>query len=929
MPLILGTRLGPYEILGLIGAGGMGEVYQARDTRLERTVAIKLLLPQYSTDPERRARFEREARAIASLNHPHICTLHDVGEHRYEDTQQLSLYLVMEYVIGETLAARLQKGPLPLRKALTVTIEIAEALAAAHRRGIVHRDLKPSNVVLTTTGAKLLDFGVAKLKDADERPDSSDSTSAQTGTLPLTGAGMIVGTLNYMAPEQLQGKATDARADLWALGAMLYEMVTGRRAFAGDNQASVVAAVLEREPPSLSKLQPLAPPILDLLVRRCLAKTPDHRWDSAHGLAEAVRWMRDASATGQTTAVTPSPTLLPARRPLALVLVAMALSAAATSLVWSRLRPPPAPGPVVRANLGVAPAETVDSGGIASVWIPTPGGSRTALAWTPDGRSLVFVGRRGGVQQLYVRSLERADAVPMAGTEGAQVPAVSPDGRWLAFWAPASIKKVSVDGGPVMDVVPEMEHPPTGLAWDGAGGLFFGKSGGAIWHVPAGGVATAVTTLGEAERAHIPSAVLPGDQVVLYAARKRDATFGDEDVVAWRLATGERKVLLHDGVDARYVATGHLVFLRRGVLLAVPFDARHLEVRGEPVAILEDVAQALAGSHPGNITGAGQYAFAGNGALAWIAGAVAPARDAALITIDRSGGVTKLPAPVRSYVPMLRVSPDGRQIALTIQSLTEVGLWSYDVGRGLLTPLHRSGEASWPLWSPDGRRLAFRWLTEGRFVLASLAADGSAPPEAVAPLGDFQQSSWANDGSLLGVAAHHLATASGGSAPGRIEPLRTTAAIEHWPELSPDGRWLAYGSSASGRMEIYVQPYPGRGTGTLVSVEGGISPAWHPGGRELFYVTPMTPEGKRRMMAVGFEPGPPVRIAQPRVLFEFDPHELVGFSCIPVRCFDVARDGQRFYAMQVASSPPHPAVTDVELIENWFEELKAKVPARK
>jgi serine/threonine-protein kinase len=926
MSLVSGTRLGPYEILGLIGAGGMGEVYQARDTRLERTVAIKVLLPQYSTDPERRARFEREARTVASLNHPHICTLHDVGEHRHVDTQQLSLYLVMEYVIGETLAARLQKGPLPLRKALTATIEIAEALAAAHRQGIVHRDLKPSNVVLTTTGAKLLDFGVAKLKGVDERPEDADSTSAPTGTLPLTGVGMIVGTLNYMAPEQLQGKATDARADLWALGAMLYEMVTGRQAFAGDNQASVVAAVLEREPPSLSTLDPLAPTTLDLLIRRCLAKTPDHRWDSAHGLAEAVRWIRDASAAGQTTPVTPSPAVRPARRPLALVLAATVLSAAATSWVWSRLRPPPAPGPVVRTRLDVVPAEIVDAGGIASVWIPTPGGSRTALAWTPDGRSLVFVGRRG-VQQLYVRALEKADAVPMAGTEGAQVPAVSPDGQWVAFWAAASIKKVPVAGGPVMDLVPDMEHPPTGLAWDAAGGLFFGKSNGAIWHVPAGGVATAVTTLGEAERAHIPSAVLPGGRVVLYAARKRDATFGDEDVVAWQLATGERKVLLHDGVDARYVPTGHLVFLRRGVLFAVPFDAGRLEVRGEPVAILEGVAQALAGSHPGNITGAGQYAFAGNGTLAWIAGAVAPARDAALVTVDRSGRVTMLHAPVRSYVPMLRVSPDGRQIALTIQTLTEVGLWSYDVGRGLLMPLHRSGEASWPIWSPDGRRLAFRWLTEGRFVLASLAADGSAPPEAIAAIGDFQQSSYAPDGSLLGVAGDHVAMAKPGSTPGRIDPLRTTAAIEHWPEISPDGRWLAYGSSASGRMEVYVQPYPGRGTGTLVSVEGGVSPAWHPGGGELFYVTPMTTDGKRRMMAVDFEPGPPARIAQPRVLFEFDPHELAGFSCIPVRCYDVARDGQRFYAMQVAASPRHPAVTDVQLIENWFEELK--VAARK
>jgi len=927
MALAAGTRLGPYQIVAALGAGGMGQVYQAHDIRLDRTVAIKVLLPQYSADPERRVRFEREAKAIASLNHPHICTLHDVGEYRANETEQPALYLVMEYVTGETLAARLQKGPLPLRKALTITLEIAEALAAAHRGGIVHRDLKPSNVLLASTGAKLLDFGVAKLKGLGEQPEEASETSASTRTLPLTGAGAIVGTLNYMAPEQLQGHATDARVDLWALGAMLYEMLTGKQAFAGDNRASVVAAVLEREPPSLSTLQPLTPPTLEHLVRRCLTKTPDHRWDSAHGLAEVVRWIRDAPRADAPAGGAPSPPTRPWRRSAPLVVLAVLLSAAATSWIWNRMRPLPAPGPVVRAELGVGPAEMVDAGGITSIWIPTPGGSRTALAWIPDGSALVFVGRRGDIQQLYVRALGKADAVPMGGTDGAQVPAVSPDGQWVAFWAAGSLRKVSVAGGPVMDLVSGIEHPPTGLVWDGQGGLFFARTDGGIWHLPAGGVARAVTTLGEAERAHLLSAVLPGDRVILGAIRRRDATFGDEDVVAWQLATGERKTLLHDGVDARYVPTGHLVFLRQGVLLAVPFDAGRLEVRGEPTPIIEGVAQALTGAHPGNITGAGQFAFAGNGTLAWIPGQVAPMRDAELVAVDRSGRVSTLHAPVRSYVPMLRVSPDGRHIALTIQALSEVGLWLYEVSRGLLTPLHRSGEASWPLWSSDGQHLVFRWLTEGRFVLARLAVDGSAPPEVVMAISDFQHSSWAPDGSLLGVGGDNLLVATLEATPGRVEPLRGTPAVEYWPEISPDGRWLAYGSNASGRMDVYVQPYPGKATGTLVSDEGGISPAWHPSGRELFYVAPAGADGKRRMMAVGFDPGPPVRVAQPRVLFEFDPHALAGFSCLPVRCYDVALDGQLFYAVRVRNPAPHPVVTRVQLVQNWFGELKAKVPS--
>jgi len=346
------------------------------------------------------------------------------------------------------------------------------------------------------------------------------------------------------------------------------------------------------------------------------------------------------------------------------------------------------------------------------------------------------------------------------------------------------------------------------------------------------------------------------------------------------------------------------------------------------VPILEGVAQALTGAHPGNITGAGQFAFAGNGTLAWIGGAVAPARDSALVSVDRNGHVSALRAPVRSYLPMVRLSRDGRRIALTITALTEVGLWLYDVDRGALTPLHRSGEASWPLWSPDGQRLFFRWLNEGRFSLAWLAADGSAPPEVVVRNANFQQSSWALDGTLLGVADDDLAVAIVDTKPGRIEPLRRTPAVDYWPEVSPDGRWLAYGSDASGRMEIYVQPYPGRGTGTLVSADGGMSPGWHPGGRELFYVTLAGAGAKRRMMAVGFEPGPLVRLSQPRALFEFDPHELAGFTCIPVRCYDVARDGQRFYATMVTAPPPQPMVTHVNLVQGWFEELRARVPTR-
>jgi len=912
-------RLGPYEIQTAIGAGGMGEVYKARDTRLDRTVAIKVLPPDVSGDPDRRARFEREAKTIAGLNHPHICTLFDVGEH------DGSTYLVMEHLAGQTLAERLEKGPLPQEQALTIATEIADALSAAHRQGVTHRDLKPGNVMLTKSGAKLLDFGLAKRAGHGERAAAASLASVPTQTRPLTSEGTIVGTLQYMAPEQVEGKPADARTDLWALGAILYEMLTGTRAFEGNSAASLIANIMNADPPALPTLQPLTPPSVDRLVRRCLAKAPDDRWDSAHDVADELRWLRETSGVTALAGVRLR-RRLSAR--LALVVAgALVLILIGAGVMWV-LRPAAPQLSLARLSLDVRPAEELNAGGRSPAYKPPPppGGDETALAWTPDGQALVFVGRRAGVQQLYVRRLDAGEARPLANTEGARVPAISPDGQWVAFWAAGAIRKVPLNGGPLMDLA-SSPYYPAGLAWGAGGRLFFGRDDGRIWVIPPEGAPAPVTTVGDGELLHVLPSLLPDGRVLLYTVRKRQYSWGDEEIVAQALATGARRVLLKDAADARYLPSGHLVFLRRGVLFAVAFDAGRVEVRGGPVAVLDGVVQALTGPAPQ--TGAGQFAVAATGTLAWLPGPVAPYPEGPLVTVDRRGQVSPLPAPLRSYWGSVRLSPDGRRLVVAIVDLTEWGIWLYDLGRGTLTPRVRGSEAGRTIWAPDGQRLLFSWLNNGRRSLATVPIDGTSPP-VIVTAGHLYPSSFTADGQQVAVVRQNpeedivMVTVEKGHA--RVQPQVQTPHREEYPEISRDGHWLAYTADDSGRMEVYVQPYPGPGPITQVSVEGGVIPAWNPNGRELFYASGEDPAGKRWLMAVEFEAGSPPRIGTPRRLFEFDRD--LTFLCSPVRCYDVAPDGQRFYAHQLHRVPSPPAVTHINLILNWFEELKRKAPVR-
>jgi serine/threonine-protein kinase len=520
-----------------------------------------------------------------------------------------------------------------------------------------------------------------------------------------------------------------------------------------------------------------------------------------------------------------------------------------------------------------------------------------------------------------MRRLGDEEARPLNGTEGAQVPAVSHDGQWVAFWSAGAIRKVPIAGGPVTDLAPGITYPPMGMAWDDSGRLLFGARDGRIWQIPPGAAPAAVTTVGEREGRHVLPSPLPGGRTLVYTVRKREWSWGDEQIVAHTIATGERKILLQDAADARYLPSGHLAFLRRGTLFAVGFDVTRLEVQGAPVAVLDNVVQALADDFSGDVSGAGQFAVAPTGALACIRGPVTPLKEVVPATVDRRGQVAQLPGEPGSYLGAVRLSPDGRRLAVAVRDLTEVGLWFYDLDRELLTPLHRGEEAFWPTWSPDGGRLAFSWRKDGQWSVAVQPADGTSAPQTLVPH-QFYPSSWSRDGRVAGVVGTDIVVATVDGDRPNERPLGETPYVEGWPEFSPDGRWLAYGSNVTGESEVYVRSYPGPGAAERVSINGGSNPAWNPrGGSELFFVGPLDAAGKRSMLAVGISGGRP--IGRPKPLFEFDRSSL-GFSCSPVRCYDVSGDGQRFYVMQLGPAPPSKPVTHIDLILNWVDEVKAK-----
>ena len=891
MGLSTGTRLGPYEIVSAVGAGGMGEVYRARDTRLDRTVAIKVL-PQHLADtPEARQRFEREARAVSALNHPHICTLHDVG------SQDGTEFLVMEYLEGETLAARLEKGPLPLEQVLKLGIEIADALDKAHRQGIIHRDLKPGNIMLTKSGAKLLDFGLAKAAVA---PASvATLTAAVTRTTPVTQQGTIVGTFQYMSPEQVEGKEVDARSDIFSFGAVLYEMLTGQRAFPGKSQLSVASAILEKEPAPISTAKPMTPPMMERAVNRCLAKEPDDRWQTARDLELELKWI--AGSGSQSAVAAPVIARNKIRELVAWIVAGVCALAAVTFgvLHWSHTPEKPR---VVRSYVKA----TLSSGFLFS-------GQVSGFALSPDGLRLAYVAlNANGKGGLWVRPLDSLQAQPLAGTDDASYPFWSPDSRTIGFFAGGKLKRIEASGGPPLTLC---DAPlPRGGSWSQAEEILFAPNLNApLFRVSAsGGTATPVTSLDAAkgEVTHRWPQFLPDGRHFLYLA---GSPYGLKEnpmnsVVVGSLDSKERKLLMHTHSSATY-ASGHILFLRQNTLMAQPFDAKRLEFTGEAFPVADPVREE-------ETTIRSYFSASQNGVLTYLEGTGEADRE--LVWIDRSGKtVGKVPGQDAYSAP--RISPDGKKVAY-VRGASGFDIWSYDLARGVKTPLtfgSGSGQSNlFPVWSPDGQRIAYTSVRGGKFGFYQRAADGSGSEEVLLEGTDYVKylSDWSPDMNYLsyqdnhqGVASTFVLPLSGERNPHPFlqSPFTTVRA-----SFSPDGKWLAYCSNESGDLKAYVVPFPGPGGKWQVSSGGGDFPRWRRDGKELFYFSL-----DNKMMAVEIKAsGSSFVIGAVRQLFETRAYRS------QVGAYDVTADGQRFI-LAYEPGQPNEAIT---LVENWDAEPKRK-----
>ncbi len=928
MSLAPGVRLGAYEVSALIGAGGMGEVYRARDTNLGREVALKILPDTFTHDPERLARFRREAQVLASLNHPHIGAIYGLDE---ANGQQ---FLVLELVDGETLDKRIARGAITVGEALPIAGEIAEALEAAHEKGVVHRDLKPSNIALTNDRhVKVLDFGLAKLGATEGAAVSSPSMSP-TITSPafVTGVGVLLGTAAYMSPEQAKGRESDKRSDIWAFGCVFYEMLTGRALFEGGTVGEILAEVFKSEP-DWRRLPAATPESVRRLLRRCLQKEPNLRLrdigDARLEIKEALTDSDDAAG-----AVPAVPVSLARRFAPAVGAILVAALAAGVGTWTFKSSAPAVPPSVTRSIIAVRPFDRRTSPGPTESRPPEVRPGRTVIALSPDGRTLVFRAIQDTGGQLFVRPLDRLEATAIPGTEGATSPFFSPEGAWIGFWANGELRKVPVGGGPASAIgrVPGANFPIFGASWGDGDVIVFATADG-LWRMPgSGGQPEAVSKPSDDEYAHYLPRILPGGKAILYTRAKTAFRWDDAQIVVRSLPTGEQKVLIDDAADARYVSTGHIVFVRRGALMAAPFDLARLEVIGGPVALVDGVLQAANMGNTDTDSGAGQFAVSDRGTLIYVTGGIAPDDARELVWVDRNGVVENLTALRREFLAP-RLAPDGQRVAVITQPSAATGnprIWIYDVPRRTLTPLTTVDEAAhWSVWSPDGTRVAFSSELAGKLDLFWKSADGTGTSERLTTSPYRKQpSSWSRDGKTLAfVQGGPPATGNDiwildvMSADHRPRPLLQTPASESFPTFSPDGGWLAYASNDSGRQEVYVQPYPGPGPRVLVSTDGGTSPTWRSDGKELFYYA-VLPGNLRRMMAVpvkataaGFSGG------TPRKLFEGQ-----YIMADPVNGYDVTSDGQRFLMVQ-RLDPPSESPSELVLVENWFEELKVRVPA--
>jgi serine/threonine-protein kinase len=898
MPLQVGTRLGAYEIVSLLGAGGMGEVYRARDTRLDRTVALKILPASLASDAAFRERFTREGRAISQLDHPHICTLYDVGE------QDGTLFLVMQFLEGETLETRLKKGAVPLDQSLQFAIQIADALDKAHHAGIVHRDLKPSNVMLTKSGAKLLDFGIAKAvlsPFSSSHPDPTNPRALDT----MTAEGTLLGTVHYMAPEQLEGRDADARSDLFSFGALLYEMLTGKRAFDGESQANVIAAVLDHEPPAVSRLQPSVPQAVNRIVQKCLAKDPDRRWQSARDLSDGLSWAEETAPERS----------IPARQAwwsrAALAAASILLVGTAASAAWWTWKSHPEAPIVSRFSVALGEGQR----------FPPP--VYPLVAVSPDGTQLVYPANN----RLYRRAVSDLDAMPIPGTEEAGAvdhPIFSPDGGWIAYysWPDRAIKKIAVTGGTAVTLCHVGQ--PFGISWTPAGILFgqgVNDTERGVLHIsPDGGEPQRLIALEPDEAAASPW-MLDSDSVLFTLLKGEVFDRWDKArIVVQSLKSGRRTTVIEGGSDGRYVPDGYIVFARGGVLHAIRFDARRLQTQGGAVPI-------LAGVNRSGAAGIAAWSLAGNGTFAYVKGPAQSTDRRVLALTDRAGSLQRLEMPPAAYQAP-RISPDGTMIAVGIDDETEANIWVFDVAGA--TPGRRltyGGNARFPVWSHDGKRIMFQSDRDGDHGISWQLADGSGVPERLTksePDTRHVPESSSPDGDHLLFRVDRGPSKDSDTDSNRmlqvlsLKERRVAGFADRngsFSAFSFDGRWVAYTARDGRAFLVYVQPFPATGAKYQIWSDG-IQSVWSKRGLELFSLSRTQLQSVKitTRPAFTFSTPAPVRIGG-----------VVGFGPT-AQNIDTMPDGQHFLVL--ANPEGNDAAPEIQVVLNWPEDLTRRMPVK-
>jgi len=895
---MIGNTLGHYQITSQLGKGGMGEVYQAKDQKLGRDIAIKVLPEEFAKNADRVARFQREAKLLASLNHPSIAAIYGLEESGGTN------FLVLELVEGETLADQIKRGPITVEDSLKLALQIAEALEAAHEKGVVHRDLKPANIKVTPDGkVKVLDFGLAKAF-AGEQVEMNLSNSP-TLSNAATQQGLILGTAAYMSPEQARGEAVDKKADIWAFGVVLFEMLTGRGMFEGRTVSDTLAAVLMREP-EWKRLPLNLHPRIRLLLERCLEKESRNRYGS---ISDARVDIQNALSDPSGVFVQPVTSLEPRMKlrmmlPWTVTAILAVVLAIALWTLWPAKRS--SEQPLVRLDVDLGPDVSLG---------PTYG---TDAIISPDGNRLVFVWK----SRLFTRRLDQPKATELAGTEGADEPFFSPDSQWVAFFANNKLKKISVEGGASIALC-DMKTTPAGGSWGEDGNIIAALTYmGPLSRIPsAGGAPTPVTELAQGEATHRWPQILPGGKAVLFTAHTSTGGFDRANIEVMSFKDHRRKTLQRGGTYSRYLPSGHLVYINKGTLFAVPFDLDKLEVRGTPSPVLEEVASSTR-------YGSAQFDFSQGGTLVYRSGGAA----GGLVTLqwlDGTGKTQPLPAKPGLFTRP-HLSPDGKLLALAVTSESGSDIWTYDWQRDAMTRLtFGGGSFSFPVWSPDGRYVAFQGDAGDMFWTR---ADGAGNPQPLTQ-SKKQQFPWSfsPDGRRLAFAEGNprgpmdlwtVPVENQGSQlrAGKPEIFLQSSANAVFPAFSPDGRWIAYMSNDSGTMEIYVRAFPDRGGKWLVSNNGGVLAVWSRNGRELFYRT-----ADQRIMVVTYTAkGDSFVVDKPHLWTE---KRLADTSTI--QNLDITPDGKRFVVLLPAEGMEEQKPQNhVTFLQNFFDELRRRVPVK-